>query len=176
MSAKPHNHVSPRSLIYRYLDTNGDGTGTKNAVGDYSTPTDFYIAPPAGTAYSIERLIVHIEDNGTLSPDKYGALTALSNGIDVEMLRGAAVLCDFNDGLPITHNGDWGRNSYDWSESSFGAGNNIVQVRLTFSKTGSALYLNGNLGDKLVIRMNDNLTGLVEHYFMVQGISNDKDY
>ena len=35
--------------VFQFLDTNGNGTGTVDATGDYSAGEEiFYISPPAG--------------------------------------------------------------------------------------------------------------------------------
>jgi len=164
-----HLVASPRQLLFQHCTTNGDGTGTRDAIGDYSTATDFYVAPPAGTHYHIQRLICHIEDTGPIAVDKFGALTALTNGILVRVMRGAEVLADVLNNDPITHNGSFGHTTYDWGLTSFGSGVEVVSAKWDFLTTGSRVALNGNLGDKLVITMQDNLTGLVGHQWMVHG-------
>ena len=69
-----------KSLLARYLDTNGDGTGTKTAVGEYHDAGDgqeiFYIQPPAGTIYRISRMIPFVEDAGTFVGQWYNRKSA----------------------------------------------------------------------------------------------------
>ena len=60
--------------ISRFLDTNGNGTGTKNANGNYSGAAEiFYIQPPAGSRYQINRLIVEVEDAAGMIATEYGS-------------------------------------------------------------------------------------------------------
>ncbi len=69
-------------LIYQYLDTNGDGTGTTNAIGNYSvTADDFYYE--ATRPCDIERMIVCVRDTGAFDAEDYGNGVALTNGIRV---------------------------------------------------------------------------------------------
>jgi len=162
--------VNPGDFLFRYLDTDGDGTGTKNAVGNYATATDFYIEAPTavGSTYVIARMLVHIEDCNGLDTGAYGNGITLTNGITVTVKGedGNTVL-DMTDGVPIITNADWGRQCYDTMLSNYGAGNDYISVRWTFSKAGSPLVLNHR--HKLCVTLHDNFSGLVDHYFMVQG-------
>lgn len=160
--------VKPENMIFRFLDTNGNGTGTKNAIGDYSTPTDFYIAAGASENLEIERMIVHIRDAAPLSAEKYGGLAELTNGIEVKVKESDdTVLLDMTDNTPIKSNAAWGRLCYDEDDSGYGSGDDFIKVRWTFAKSGSPVYL--KYTDKLVVTISDDLTGLVAHTFMVQG-------
>ena len=157
----------PSEAIFRFLDTAGDGTGTKNAIGDYSTPDEFFFSYPKDV--EIERMVIHISDTA-MTQDQYGDLTALSTGYSVSVIDSAgATVLDLTDGVPIKKNADFGRYCYDVNHQSWGTTptNEFVQARWTFSKAGHPLYLAA--GSKLSITFSDNLTGLIEHYFMIQG-------
>lgn len=162
-------------IFSRYLDTNGIGTGTKNANGDYSTVSDiFYIQPPAGTQYEINRMIVEIEDTAGFQAEEYGNLgAALTNGITVREQNGDGTVIDLTDGIPIKTNAGWGALCYDVDLKTWGAGDEVLLVRWTFATAGNPLFLNGDSLDRLEVILNDNFTGLVEHYFLVQGIEVD---
>lgn len=153
--------------IFRFLDTVGNGTGTKNAnVNGVVTPVPFKIVPPAGARYRLHRMMVKISDDAVVSAEKYGGIAALANGIEVEVdLDGDTI--DLLDGVPITGNADWGKVCYDTHVVDYGAGNNIILVRWTFAKSGAPLSLTSS--DEFRVTVNDDLTGLVEHYFQVQG-------
>ena len=158
---------APQEAIFRFLDTAGDGTGTKNAIGDYTTPDEFYFSYPKPV--NIERMVVHISDTAMLQ-GQYGDLTALTNGYNVKVLDAAgSTVVDLTDGIPIKANADFGRYCYDVQHQSWGSAptNEFVQVRWTFAKAGHPLYLPA--GYKLSITFSDNLSGLIEHYFMIQG-------
>ena len=155
--------------VYRYLDTVGDGTGTKNANGNYSsTAQDFRINAPTQGMYCLERMIVHIRDAANMSADEYGNLnSALTNGVTVAVYNDDTLDCDLVDGLPIKANADWGRVCYDSEPLSYGSGDDFIRVRWTFAKAGQPIYLFDDWN--LRVELNDSFTGLVEHYFMVQG-------
>lgn len=169
----PVEIISDPSLVFQYLDTVGDGTGTKNANGDYSSgATQFYIAPGAGVVYDINRMIVTIQDGSGFRAERYGSFgAALTNGIRIEKQDNiGTTLLELDGGINVKSNGDWGRLCYDADLKSWGAGNEFLNVRWTFTKAGGPLRLTGDDNDRLTVILNDDLTGLVEHYFMAQGV------
>lgn len=163
--------------LFEFLDTVGDGSGTKNAVGDYSNQ-QFKIVPPAPTIYYIRRMIVNIVDTGNMNAGTYGVLSALSNGISINYVSNG-VTYDLTGEVTVKTNGDWGRYCYDVSISDLGAVTNYVTARWTFAKalgglvegieTPNALTLYGNNGDYFYANLNDDFAGITSHYFMVQG-------
>jgi hypothetical protein len=160
-------------LLFRHLDTDGDGGGTKNANGNYaSVAEEFYIQPPAGQAYVINRMLVHIEDAGNFTANIYGAGSLLTNGVNVSVRQsGGQEIVDLLDGVPVVDNAHWGGVSYDTDYVSFGAGNNSFNVRWTFAKSGVPIVLQNQ--EKLVVNLRDDFSGLVEHYFLVQGFKTE---
>lgn len=158
------------SVLTRFLDTNGDGTGTTNANGNYSvTPEEFYIQPGEGYYYDIARMIVEIQDTSGMSAVDYGNIAGgLANGVSVQVVRGATTLRDLTPD-PIKSNAEWASYCYDADLKTWSTGNEFLAVRWTFAKSGKPLYLSGDHSDRLVVTLNDDLTGLVEHKFLVQG-------
>jgi hypothetical protein len=157
-------------IFARYLDTNGDGTGIKLATGNYSS---------AAEQFYLQRLIVYIEDalSGQLDPDEYGAVATLTNGILVQVRDSSeTVITDYTDGIPIKSNGQWQRVCFEVTSLS-GASNASLAARWQFNEFvpkgyeyegETPLVLTG--GEKLVVTVNDDLTGLISHTFMAQGI------
>lgn len=158
------------AIINQFLDTNGDGTGTTNANGNYAvTPTEFYIQPGAGYYYKIARMIVEIEDTVGMSATDYGNITSgLTNGVSVQVKRGSTVLRDLTPDT-VKANAQWAAYCYDADLKAWGSGNEVLAVRWTFEKSGLPAYLNGTENDRLSVTLNDDLTGLVTHTFLVQG-------
>ena len=159
-------------IFSRYLDTAGDGSGTKNANGDYSSAEEiFYIAPESGETFEVARMIVSVYDTSVMQTQEYGNLAAaLGNGVTVRLSNADGVVADLTDGIPITTNAEWGALCYDVSLKSWGSGNELLVVRWTFEKAGKPIRLDGNLGEKFEIVLNDDLRGLLSHYFIVQGL------
>lgn len=170
------------SPLVRLLDTNGDGTGTKNANGDYSgAAEDFYIEPPTAEDFLIARIVIHITD-AAIVEDEYGGLgSALTNGVVIKVkLDGTTI--DLTDGVPIKTNGDYGRLAYDVKRESWEATPSIesCHVRWSFWKFNrdvaapkdsqpNGILLQGHRDDRFIVTLNDSFTGLVDHYFTVEG-------
>jgi hypothetical protein len=202
MSGFLHPHPpqdGPQNIILsRFLDTNGDGTGTKNANGDYSDPADiFYLQPAAGKVIRLNRMIIHYEDTQGMTATEYGNLGAAltngivvriqddsgtisdltdgvpTNGIVVRIQDDSGTISDLTDGVPVKTNADWSRFCYDaqlsvWV-SSGAPTNDVAQVRWTFGKSGTMIRLDGDANERLEVVLSDSFTGLIDQYFMVQG-------
>ena len=160
------------SLIYRYLDATGDGTGAKDFLTDYSSSAVVArIAPAAGEVFMINRMLITIVDT-LMTAGKYGGLTALTNGLTVGVSNAGGLLLDITDGIPIKTNAGWATLCFDVHVKRWGGtpDNDVLTARFTFRKAGKALGLNGDSGDYLWVRINDNMTGLIAHHFMAQGV------
>ena len=164
-----------KTHLFRFLDTVGNGSGTKDATGNYSDAgsgsTDFLIAPTGTQVFVLERMIVHIKDTSGIDADKYGNNITLTNGITVTYNDTSGEVVDLLDGVNIFSNGDWARQCYDANLITWGSGNDIVSIRWTFSRAGIPLVLKGDEGDDLTVTLNDDFSGLLEHRFQVQGYS-----
>jgi len=142
-----------------------DGTGTNTM----ETPFRFYREAQTGEILRITRLLVHYEDATVWSAAEYGNLgAALTVGITVhtEDASGNTII-NLTDDAPVKTNSDWGKFCYDTNYVAFGAGNDFLQARWTFSKSGMPLRLKE--GEKLVVTVHDDLDGLDAHSFVAQG-------
>ena len=156
--------------FFYFAGTGGQGTGTINATGNYAaTPTEFYIQPPAGEVFVVHRVILTIRDGGNFNSNNYaGFANPLTNGISLAVKRGAATIVDVTGGVPIKTNLGWGRYSYDVTYVTFGVtGDNAILCRWTFANAGAPIALTD--ADRLAFLLNDNFTGIVQHYFNFQG-------
>lgn len=164
--------------IYRFLDTVGDGSGTKNAniSGSAGTPNIIKIQPAPGEIMRLTRMIILIRDSKAgFTTDAYGALGTLGVGIEARVQNNTSTLIDLTDGVPIQTNGNWGKFCYDAEVYPADQGNTdtYLRVRWTFEKAGYPIRLIGDNNERLEVLIQDNLTGLVEHYFHVQGYYED---
>lgn len=156
-------------IISRQLDTNGDGSGTINANGNYAAPTRFYIQPAPGEIIYIARLIVTIEDTTGFQAEEYGNLgAALTNGITLQRSVNGVQTANYTPAT-IKTNADWGTYCYDVDLKSWGAGDEVILVRWTLQQSGVGVILNGDNLESLDIVLNDDLSGLITHFFVVQG-------
>ena len=156
------------SIVSQFLSSNGDGTGTSNCIGDYSSAAlEVYYSPPAGQLWAITRMIVSIEDTSGMQAQEYGNLGgALTNGITVKVAMGGAADNVLTPDA-IKTNGHWPIFCHDSTVHTWGSGNEVFTARWTFAKAGSPVVLGQN--DKIVVTLNDDFTGLINHHFLVQG-------
>lgn len=164
--------------LVQFLSTNGDGTGTTNAIGDYSTPDDFYIEPPAAQDYVVTCLIVHIADDEILAGE-YGGLEALTNGVRLKAkLCGTTYYLD--GGVPIKFNAQWGSLCFDVEQKSWAP--TPTQESLVVRLAPGAYYIDGDAppnypglllrgyrDDQLIVTLSDDLSGLDIHRFLANG-------
>lgn len=164
--------------LYRYLDTVGDGSGTKNAIGNYSGAGQeiFFIQPSVSQVFRIVRMIIFIGGKASsVKTDSYGSIAALTNGVTARVQNNGTVI-DLTDGLPVKTNSGWGGLCFD-SEiySSTSNTDTFNRVRWTFERSGYPIRLDGSNNEKLEIVLNDDFTdgagpnALTSHYFMVHG-------
>jgi len=157
-----------KNIFSRIMDTTGVGSGTKNANGNYaSAAEEFKIDCPEGQLMEVARMLVQIRDTGAMAAEEYGAIAELTNGVTLKIFDGSDSVVDLTDGVPITTNAGWGRLCYDVDVKTWSTGDEVLLARLTFSKFGQPICLRP--GHSLRVTLNDDLTGLGEHYFTVQG-------
>lgn len=150
-----------------------DGTGVANLRGDYSAAGATRALFIAEDDIVIGRLLPFVLDTGSADLGKYGALSALSVGIEIKIWDvDDVVLQDLTLGLPMKINAHFARLGYD-GEIVRESGNTVVaHARWTYWKAGTSLFPTGLLiraGQKFGITLGDNLEGLVEHYWQFQG-------
>lgn len=160
-----------RQINSFYADTNGDGSGTFEAVGNYSSaPVSFSIKPKAGEILRIARLIVFIEDSGAMDSGFYGNGIVLTNGIKFMVRKnGVENHSQSTAQAPVKTNGDLASLCHDLTYASWGAGNTYITARWTYTKFGQYIRLKGDNSDSFNVILNDNFTGLIKHRFCVQG-------
>lgn len=170
--ARLNNRSRKAVMFSRYLDTAGDGTGTKNAIGNYSSSaTNFYTAPrTVNERLFIYKLSIFIEDTGGgWAADNYGAQSALSNGITVWFDYNTTTQ-DLTDGVPIKSNAEWSRQGERLNYYDIGAGSEFVSIDWDFDEFGKPIQLEGT--ERLGVTLNDDFSGgITEHYFVAQGFA-----
>ena len=153
--------------LYQYLDTVGDGSGTTNANVDGSTPVEFKLVPARSIA--VTRMIVTIRDTGAFPGTGYGGIAGgLDPGLTITTKDSGGNVTDLCGGVPLVTTYDWNRMCYDGTSLNVGGSDNYFHARWTFAKSGAPLHLES--GDSLIVTINDDCTGLVEHYFFIQAV------
>lgn len=139
-----------------------------NIVADYSgASSEDFIYTASSTTY-INTMNVFIRDTTSFNLDEYGTLTALTNGIKYFYNLGAGKVY-LNDDVPAKIAEHWVSLSGNPSDfSSYGSPDNSLTVHLCFSQIfGTPLILENT--DIFGVELDDNFTGLTEHYFVIAG-------
>jgi hypothetical protein len=160
-----------------YLGTTGIDSGTLNAnVNGSVTQEKFYLASSLTYDIRITKLLIYIQD-GTVSHSGFGALAALTNGIDIVAIEGAEETYlvksakTFADLITQTFaERPFGGDATSFELSSV-SGSEDAQV-LPYDL--GAIIPNGiRIGrggiDRLELRVNDNLTALTTFNVRVAG-------
>lgn len=170
LSAKSPRYLAQTQVYISEFAMDLTDGNNEDANKDYSvTPAEFVLAPPVGSVWNIARLLFFLEDFGSLDADKYGNGLVLTNGVTIQVKRGDTVLCNLTNSQPIKSNSHWKKFCFDVESSAYGTGNQTLGSRWTFAKSGSYIHLVGDLGDKIVVTLNDDFSGLVSHTFLFQG-------
>lgn len=169
------------SPYFHYMREAGATTGSANQNKNGSvTPVELTWKPSdSGYKYAeAYRLIVYIEDNAAMRVQDFGAISGgLTNGVDIEVVQGG-VTFDALDDASIRTNGEWAAFCYDASFLDHGAGNNVFKARWTAAPSVGVINGRGQMGgsmpfclqedDQIIVRINDDLTSLVDFRIMVQ--------
>lgn len=141
------------------------GSAEANVNGSV-TPVEFSFSPTVKC--EIHRMFVTVRDAGAFASDEYGNIAGgLTNGVEFEATDATGTL-DMLDGAPIQTNLDWSERCYDAEPKEYSGTQSVALVaRWTFAKSGIPLFMSP--GDLLVIRINDDLTPLLSHRFLIQG-------
>ena len=152
------------------LDETGDGTGNHHANVDGSgAPVVFKSICPAGQQYHVYALHIHIADDDVIKPETYGGVASLTNGIDLQVLdTDDSVIYNIFNGHTIKHNNDFAGMG-ELATLDIGAGATYgVAVYVDFAKAyGGPLIM--TTGQAFALTVNDNLSGLTDHHFFIQG-------
>lgn len=162
--------IPAEDSIYQALDTVGDGSGAISQNVDGTTPVKFFIQPPVTEAYSLKRMNVHAIDANWNNALQYGALgAALTNGIRVYKEDDSGIIKEYTGNFKIKRTHDWSLLSGVDSVNISSSGRDPLLVRWTFGKGCSNIELDGSNNERLVVEIQDNLTGLDEQICVVQG-------
>lgn len=168
--------MATRKHIFQLLSSNGDGTGTTQAIGDYSaTPLSLSFKHAEKEVVHIHRMIVKVQDSGTFDAANYGNGITLTNGITVNHRDTNDTILETLTAYPVKTTGDWAAQCFDVNHFAFGTGDEIIAVRWTFSKSGLPVKLKLHEGEYLEVYLNDDFTGLTDHVFKVDGYYIDED-
>ena len=154
-----------------------DGAGSVyNFNLDYSsTPGYAELRPGVGT-WVITRCLFHYTDSGNFAAGGFGSSSALTNGIEYQLVTGSGAsattvrsLTDSN--FTIKSNIHWGAYCYDQDYVSFGSGDNGMNVRWSTDRFSDGLVIFSDKSYAARILLQDDLTFLTSFRIIFQGFT-----
>jgi len=170
-SSRVINPSVPGLPLSKFLTSAGDGTGTNNLIGNYSSvSTDFYYQPPLTNKFYVETVQIQLSDNASFNQTDYGAIAGgLTNGITLWLSKNGTET-PLQSGFVIKHNNDWLATTPYSTLTTFAGSSQtlIIQFKLR-QDYGVPLLLDGAQSDKFILRLNDNFSTLVAHRCIIRG-------
>ena len=160
--------VSASLIIGQRLSIDGLASGDSNITGNYATATDFYIKPPSNELYHINNLSVFMEDEKIDDSSKYGGVVALIRGLKFIVEDDEGIVKNFTPNHPIRNNGELLGAGGRGGITTF-AGNSVDTLTASFGPFSPSIDLEGGKGEKLIIRVEDDFSGLLAHRISVFG-------
>lgn len=130
-------------------------------------PAEFKLAPPADEIWNVARMILFVQDSGSFDAELWGNGITMVNGIEF-IVREKGVPSVLR-GEIVRTTGELASIMHDVNHHSFGIGDEFITARLTFTKYGNPIILDGSFGDKISVFINDDLTGLTVQNATFQG-------
>lgn len=158
--------------FFVFLDTNGDGSGDKSAIGDYSvSPVEFKYTRPEGSEGDllINSFVVQIQSLSEILATGYGdSVGSLTNGILLFLRDNNQVMVrDFTSGMPIKSNGDWRRYGGKTSVQGYEGGDRFFTASFKAIEPTKPVFMPPNHSIGLIL--NDDFSGLVSQTFFIEG-------
>lgn len=154
-------------IVQKLTDTGFETVGaTTNFNGDYSSADqDAFMQAPPGLRITISTLVVAITDSGTFSESDYGNIVnGLTNGwLTIIELNGFEIIAEAKT---INTNSELFGVDSQGQIVEYSANDRTLVARFDFR---DPLVLNGNTDDKFIIRLRDDMRGLIIHEFTVYG-------
>lgn len=146
-------------------------TRNMNVLGTLENPVRYSLPVPTTQVWSVARLIFLMRDNGEFESGGWGS-QAIAGPLPNGMRLGITIDGQDIDFTPIpwTTHADLAGVAYDLSYQNWGKGDNFLTMRLTITKAGTRLRLDGTRGDTFWCDVRDDLTYITEQRCMAQGI------
>jgi len=179
----PHPPKDEAILARPYRSVFADSGSTESmAVDGSGTSVEYFVSPTAGFDSYIKVISVIIGDGGSPALNKFGALAALANGVeiflDTQDLGTAIVHGGIKTNLEFIRLGTLtgaigtGTDAY-LADVSGGSTEKSYLPTIDFAQTFGLQYgvrLRKSSEDKMVIRINDDLTGLTTMNAIAYGL------
>jgi hypothetical protein len=168
-------------LPFRARLTDSNGVFNMNVNGS-TLSQDFSVKASSDYDIYIKTIFVEIEDGGAPALNKFGALSALTNGVEILYFNQKRGFYTIHDGIKTnkefirigidTHGIGTGSDAYLADVSGGGTSKSYLPIIDFGEMTGMryGIKLKKASTDRLVFRINDNLTGLVNFDAIAYGL------
>lgn len=161
-------------LLNRPMTDDGFPSGgmNLNANASLNSPVDYFVEALEGEILLVARAIINIVAATDIDAREYADISGgLTNGLQV-FYRLNNVDLNITNGLPIKINEDWGRWCFDSRPVNIGPTNKtpVWQARWTLTKYGSPHGITLFEGDRLGIRLRDDLSSITEQTIVLEGV------
>ena len=158
-----------QSILLRDMTLDGSPAGNPNANVDGSvTPVKFYITPSANQDIEVVQVGIEVSDSGNPGLDDYGNIAGpLLNGIQFFVEVDGVEVNVFN---PLTSNRELINLGPVVERAAF-SGSTVVNLYSfnAWQHAKSGLMIRGDRNEKFGVKINDNLSSLIAHTFVVKG-------
>lgn len=145
-----------------------DGRAQPDGGGGFSLPAFAY--RPGPTKVAMIKKLNLVAGSATSRADQYLGLPQLANGLSLQLWNGDGFM-DAIAPLRIKKFCDWANIDFvDTGTSGFGASDVERVLHATFESFGGSLLLDGTKHETLVLRIEDDMTGLLFEQSSVSGI------
>lgn len=164
-----HRQSSGRKKPFsRYCSSDGSPGGEGHmGVNGSITPVEFYVAPEPGEIMVVDHVAVVLSDNGVPAHNDYGNIPGpLPNGtVFFTVINGVyqQLVSVFNE------NDDFVSTSSSFDLIDFSNTVRMLVYRNLVSDYSEGVKLNGDNGDRFGVKIQDDLTTLLEHKCKIKG-------
>lgn len=134
-----------------------NGSSHNMNVNGSVTPVNFSFTPGSGEIWYVHAVSLVLNDNGTNGPNKFGALTALTNGVQMQVQSKGVTqdICNIKDNLDLAM--CYFENRVAHGTVGFFETADVFTGSLSFNPQ---MILQNSTSDYIRIRIRDNLTGV----------------
>lgn len=150
-------NVTYPEVFYQDVSLINSNNSNANVNGSISSPINFRWSPTDGNVWYIENITFLINDNANFSNVGFGGLTALTNGVEIN-IRTKSIIQNLT---VLRNNYDVIKSFKDDVFSSVASGLfSTDRIYRGSIKLQNRIVLDPNLGDYIEMRIRDNVTGL----------------
>jgi len=148
----------------RFLTVDNTAAGPRDMLvaGTLGVPFRFRIGPPPGQRWGVTTVVAAISDNATFNQEDFGGIAGgLVNGLAL-MLRSNGVDVELYGGFRVKKNYDWFAVPARATLTTWAGTAQTLEASFNiFQDSGQYAILDGDLGEELVVIVQDNLTSLI---------------